>query len=341
MKQMKAVVLEKKGSMVTVLASDGSFQKIRYRKPVEIGAEIKFTDSKQHQPLWRVITSVAAVFLFTFIGSMSWNLYDSTTAVAMISVDINPRLQLTIDKKGRVLEFEALNSDAEHVLTGLDVKGESWNQALEKIIGQSVTLNYLNLDHNWVLVAVSPVEAGKESLEGVNSDDIVQNIEDAAQSEGLDPKVAVYQLSAKEQTQAEEQGLTLGEYALMNTAKDAGVEAEASTVKGTKERVDLLEKPQVQQQMVKEKRIKDISNNKSNQGKGNGPEVNNSNGHSNAQPGNGASNQSGISRGQLREERNEQGKVEDKETGTTVDQKRHGDQGKPEDQEDQDTKKSK
>lgn len=333
---MKAVVLEKKGSSVTVLASDGSFQKIRYRKTVEVGAEIEFANSKQRQPLWRVITSVAAVFLFTFVGSMSWNFYHSKTALAMISVDINPRLQLTIDRKGRVLEFDALNSDAERVLTGLDVKGQPWDQALEKIIGQSVTLKYLNPDHDWVLVAVSPVEAGKKNLEGFASDDIVHDIEGAAQSEGVDPKVAIYQLSAEEQLQAKEQGLTLGEYALMNTAKDAGVEAEASTVKGTKERVDLLEKPQVQQQMVKEQRIKDISNNKGNQDKGNDPEAKNSNDHSNAQPGNGNSKPSDFSRGQFMQEQNEQGKSEEKATGTTTYQKKQGEHWKSEEHEDQD-----
>lgn len=261
MKQLKAVVLDKKGPMVTVLASDGSFQKVRYRKPVEVGAEIEIAEIQQQQPLWRVLASVAAIFLITWIGSMSWNFYQGTTAVAMISVDINPRLQLTLNREGRVIQSEALNSDAEQVLAGLELKGEPWNQALENIIGQAVTLNYLNLNHDWVLVGYSPVKAGEAAPKGINPDDIAQKIEIAAQAEGIAPKVAVYQLGAEEQTQAKEQGLTLGEYALINTAKDAGIQVDASTVKSTNERVNLLEQPKVQKQMVIQNHIKQIFNN--------------------------------------------------------------------------------
>lgn len=317
MKQLKAVVLEKKGSMVTVLAADGSFQKVRYRKPVAVGVEIEITEVSQHQPKWRIMASIAAVFLFTLMGSMSWNLYQGTTAVAMISVDINPRVQLTIDQKGRVRQFEALNSDAERVVAGLELKGEPWNQALEDIIEQSATLNYLNSEHNWVLVGYSPVKAGKEIPKGVTPDDIAQKIETAAQAEGLDPKLAVYQLSAEEQIQAKELGLTLGEYALMNTAKDAGIQAEASTVKSTDERVKLLEQPQVQKQMDKENRVNGISRNKGIPAEGNNSEVNTLGRQPNAQPGNSVSKPSSSSpeesKQESKQEHKEQGKIEDKE----------------------------
>ncbi|MEA4902702.1 anti-sigma factor domain-containing protein [Desulfitobacterium sp.] len=248
---MKAVVLEKKDTMVTILAADGSFQKIRYRKPVGVGSEIELAKIHQHRPNWRVITSVAAILIFTLIGSMSWSFYQATTAVAMISVDINPRLQLTLNQKGEIIQFEALNSDAEDVVKGLELKGKSWDQALENIIEQSVTLNYLNSDHNWVLVGYSPLKEGKEVPKGVTSDDIAQSIESAAQAEKVNPNFAVYQLGADEQTQAKKQGLTLGEYALINTAKNAGIQAENSTVKSTDERVNLLEQPQVQEELTK------------------------------------------------------------------------------------------
>lgn len=341
MKQLKAVVLEKKGSMVTILASDGSFQKVRYRKPVEIGAEIEITDLRQRQPLWRTLASVAAVFLFVLLGSMSWNLYQGTTAVAMISVDINPRLQLTLDQKGRVLQSEALNSDAEHVLTGLELKGEPWNLALENIIEQAVTLHYLNQGHNWVLVGYSPVKAGQEIPKGVTPDDIAQKIESAAQAEGMTPKVAVYQLGAQEQTQAKEQGLTLGEYALMNTAQDVGIQAKASTVENTDERVNLLEQPQVQKQMVKENQLKGISDNRGTTGEGN-DQGNNSNQNAGdnpdnqpaVQPGNNVAKPSRSSQEEPKQDSNqgkkEQGKIDEKETGVQAKQGGQVNQGEQE-----------
>jgi len=336
MKQLKAVVLDKKGSTVTILAADGSFQKVRYRRPVEIGAEIEIAEVQQRQPLWRIMASAAAVFLLALIGSLSWSSYQGTTAVAMISVDINPRLQLTIDQQGRVLQFESLNPDAERVLAGLQLKGEPWNQALTDIIEQSVTLHYLNTDHSWVLVGYSPVKAGNELPKGVTSDDIVQRLESAAQAQGLEPKIAVYQLSAEDQTKANKQGLTLGEYALMNTAQDAGIHADANNVQNTDERVKLLEQPQVQKQMNKENQIKGIPKNQEILGDGNDPGSNaninalqsrgNTSGNQpKAQPGNSNAKPVGSSQGDSKQDRKQEYDEQQGKTGS----KETGDQGKP------------
>lgn len=288
MKPMKAVVLEKKGSLLTILADDGSFQKIRYKRNVEIGSEIELSNVQRRQPFWRVAVSIAAVFLLTLIGSMGWSAYQATTAAAMISVDINPRLQLTLDQKGRVLKAESLNSDAEHVLQGLPLKGESWNQALSEIIGQSTALNYLNSDHLWVLVGYSPIKEGSAIPAGVNTDEIAQKIESAAQAQGMKPEIVVYQLSADEQKTAQEKGLTLGEYALLNTAQKAGLNVDANTVKNTAERVKLLEEPQVKHLMDQEEHLKENDDSKAassgivSKDKGNSDEENNSNSNTNA-----------------------------------------------------------
>lgn len=262
MKPIKAVVLEKKGSVLTILTDEGSFQKVHYRRNVEVGAEIELSNVRQRQLFWRAAVSIAAVFLLTLIGSMGWSAYQATTAAAMISLDINPRLQLTIDQKGRVLQTESLNSDAERVLKGLPVKGEPWNQALTEIIGQSTALNYLNSDHLWVLVGYSPIKEGNALPSGVNSDEITQKIETAAQSQGMNPQVVVYQLSEAEEKKAQEKGLTLGEYALMNTAQNAGINADENTVKNTDERIKLLEEPQIKSMMDQDKRIKENNNSK-------------------------------------------------------------------------------
>lgn len=195
----KSCGLGEKGSVLTILTDEGSFQKVHYRRNVEVGAEIELSNVRQRQLFWRAAVSIAAVFLLTLIGSMGWSAYQATTAAAMISLDINPRLQLTIDQKGRVLQTESLNSDAERVLKGLPVKGEPWNQALTEIIGQSTALNYLNSDHLWVLVGYSPIKEGNALPSGVNSDEITQKIETAAQSQGMNPQVVVYQLSEAEE----------------------------------------------------------------------------------------------------------------------------------------------
>lgn len=256
MSQLRAVVLEKKGTQLTVLSSDGSFQKLRYKGAVEVGEEIKIP-AVQKTPIWRIGASVAAIFLMVFMGVFGWNAFQPTTAVAMLSVDINPSLQLTLDQKGRVLGLESLNPDAEQLLSGLSLKGEPWEKALSRIVEQSVSLHYLNSEHPWILVGYSPMKSEqKVSPDEINADVITKQLEESAKEKGVSPQVVVYNLTAEEKVQAQETGLTLGEYALVNTAEKAGVKIQPEAIKKTDERARLLEKTEIQEQMRKETKVK-------------------------------------------------------------------------------------
>ena len=255
MDELKAVVLEKKGSKLTVLSSDGSFRHIRYKKPVDIGEEIDISKTRSISS-WRIASSMVAVFLVAILGLFGWNLMLPTTAVAMISVDINPSLQLTLDRKGRVLELESLNSEGDVLLSKLSLQGEPWEDALSQIIEKSVSLEYLNSDQTWVVVGYSPIEnTANLTKTGVNSENIAEKIDEVAEEKGVSPSVAVYELTQEEKVQAEEKGLSLGEYALLDSAKKAGVAVEHEIVKKTDDRVSLLEKPEIQEQLRKDKKL--------------------------------------------------------------------------------------
>lgn len=252
MSGLRAVVLEKNGTLLTVLSTDGEFQKFRYRGIVEVGEEIEIP-AIHKTPFWRIGVSAAAIFLVVFMGVFGWSAFQPGTAVAMLSVDINPSLQITLDQKGRVLELESLNPDAEKLLTGLPLKGKPWEKALSQIIEQSVNLHYLSSEQTWVLVGYSFMKSDRDfPSKAINTSEITKQIEDAAGKKGISPQVAVYELTNEEKVQAQENGLTLGEYALVNTAEKAGVKIEPEAVKKTDERERLLEKPEIQEQMQKE-----------------------------------------------------------------------------------------
>lgn len=256
MSGLKAVVLEKKGSMLTVLSADGSFKKVRHQGRAEIGEEIEISTARP-MPSWRIGVSVAAIFLMVFMGVFGWNAFQPGTAVAMISVDINPSLQITLDSKGRVLEMESRNPDAEQILSGLPLKGEPWKEAIEQIIEQSAKLHYLNSEQTWVIIGYSPITAESDlSKTDIDPTKIAERVEGTAEKNGISPQIAVYELTAKEHAKAQESGLTLGEYALMNTAQKVGIQVEPQSMKKVDERVRLLEKPEILEQMRKEKQLK-------------------------------------------------------------------------------------
>ncbi len=276
MNEQRAVILEKDRRTLTVLTVEGEFRKFRYKGEAEVGEEISLP-VKEKFPVWYFRASVAAVLLVAFTAVFAWT-YQPAIAVAMLSLDINPSLQLTLDQKGKVLELQTLNQDAQNLLTDLSLEGEYWEDALTTIIHQSIDMDYLNSEEAWVVVGFTSLE-GKESKETkghedpqepnepeepkkpkeitsekvINKETITQNIEDAVIDQGLTPKVAVYELTLEERNLAQEKDLSLGEYALINTAQKAGVIVEPAKVKERKERFRLLEMPEIQEQLHKDK----------------------------------------------------------------------------------------
>lgn len=269
MSQIKAVVLEKHKNSITVLTGDGAFQTLKYKGDAEVGEEIQLP-VQSRATFWRIGASVAAVVLLALMGIFGWNAWQPRTAVAMISLDINPSLQLTVDQKGEVLDLESLNSEAEQLVTGLSLKGKSWGEALNKIIQKSVALNYLNEEENWVVVGYSSAAPDQRESSAksstINTEAITQQVQQAVHEQGLKPTVAVYELTSEQKKQAQETGLTLGEYALADTAQKAGIKVEPKDLKAKEERARLLETPEIQEQMRKDKLIIEAMSNKTNQG---------------------------------------------------------------------------
>ncbi len=269
MSQIKAVVLEKHKNSITVLTGDGAFQTLKYKGDAEVGEEIQLP-VQSRATFWRIGASVAAVVLLALMGIFGWNAWQPRTAVAMISLDINPSLQLTVDQKGEVLELESLNSEAEQLVTGLSLKGKSWGEALNEIIQKSVALNYLSEEENWVVVGYSSAAPDQKEPSAksstINTEAITQQVQQAVHEQGLKPTVAVYELTSEQKKQAEETGLTLGEYALADTAQKAGIKVEPKDLKAKEERARLLETPEIQEQMRKDKLIIEAMSNKTNQG---------------------------------------------------------------------------
>lgn len=253
---MKAVILEKSGTHYTVLGTDGTFRKVRSKVNANVGEEIEIPAERHFSGL-RVWAGVAAVFLLMLTALLSWNVYQTPTAVALLSVDINPSLQFTVDAQGRLLKLEAKNADAEKLVKTLELKGQPIDTVLSQLVSQAISQHYLNPEHHWIVVGLSPMtEQGAQSMpEGLSQDKMIAWVTETAAKEGLTPQVAVFKLTPEEKASAQKEGLTLGEYALWQTAQKAGVTTQPEKLKNSTARVHLLEDPQVQSQMQSDENV--------------------------------------------------------------------------------------
>lgn len=102
---------------------------------------------------WRRIATVAASLLVVVAGvSFTMN---ERTPLALVSLDVNPGIEITINSKERVLEANPVNDEAKEILDEMDLKGSDIDVACNAIVGSMLTHGYLTDLTNSVLLSVN------------------------------------------------------------------------------------------------------------------------------------------------------------------------------------------
>lgn len=103
-----------------------------------------------------VFASFAVVFL---IGIFAGALYVSPSAY--IAVDVNPSVELTINRFDRVVGIHAYNEDGKNVLSGLDIKHKSYTDALDILLEAMNQKGYIK-NNGLMSVTLQTKNPGKE-----------------------------------------------------------------------------------------------------------------------------------------------------------------------------------
>lgn len=222
----KGVLLEMAGRQAVVLTPQGEFKKIPApRGTWEIGDEVEFAEPRGTS-LWARWGATAAAAAVLMIGSfVGYNQYTLTVPVAVVTVDINPSLELTLNKKDQVLRVEALNADGELVLQGVAWDRKPFDQVVRAVTERAVEEHKLNPadETSAVLVGVAP--ANEKALPAAQAERVVERAKAAVTAEvaqaahelGQESKtsVAVLVATADEKKEADREGLSIGKYKLL------------------------------------------------------------------------------------------------------------------------------
>lgn len=102
----------------------------------------------------------------------------------MVSLDVNPSIQLQVNSKERVLSADALNDDAQVILEGMDLKGTQLNVAVNAIVGSLLQHGYLDKISSAILISVEDQDLQRASqLESSLTDTVnsaLQNVSSGA-----------------------------------------------------------------------------------------------------------------------------------------------------------------
>lgn len=118
--------------------------------------------------------------------------------VAKVCFDVNPGIEVEIDGNNIVVHVNAVNSDGENVIGGIDFKGKSIEEASLQLVESMLEKGYINKETNYLLLTIESERDMQEledklmseiavSIKEVNGKIIVQRIDkDAENSEIAD-----------------------------------------------------------------------------------------------------------------------------------------------------------
>ena len=110
-----------------------------------------YMEKKRKLPIMATISTLCVVCLL-FIGGLYYN--NNYKVTSKVGIDVNPSVELKINKKEKVLEVIANNEDGKKIISDMDLKGSNINVAVNALIGSMVKNGYINELANSILISV-------------------------------------------------------------------------------------------------------------------------------------------------------------------------------------------
>ena len=144
-------------------------------------------------------TAAAAACLLVAVTAGSAWLY--LTPSAYISIDINPSLELGVNRFDRIVSIEAFNSDGQELAEQLDIRYMDYSEAMEELLSEQTVEAYLE---DGAVMTVTVAGSDEEK-----TDQILKNVETCTAGHS---NISCHSGDIEEMHDAHSEGLSLGKY---------------------------------------------------------------------------------------------------------------------------------
>lgn len=142
---------------VIIMTAQGKFIKVPLKKHVQVGQEIRYSPKRDRLSAWQL--GLAATLFLALVGSwplLSGRLVPASMVPAfIITLDLNPSLEMQISADQRVVAVEGLNRDGQDLVSRLAVVGDALRPALVEITAQAEKMGYIKQGQNQVVVTIA------------------------------------------------------------------------------------------------------------------------------------------------------------------------------------------
>ncbi|MDX8045660.1 hypothetical protein SH601_06625 [Gracilibacillus sp. S3-1-1] len=206
----KGIIVEHQSRYTIVMDKHGVFHKTIPMKNKDIGMETFYQPKKN---VWQSIGTFINEGLFTWktipmvlvcllmVSPLYLWVSDNNEAYAVVSFDINPSLNITINKEYEVMEVEAINNDAARLLEHIDITDQTLATLTNKIVENVVGTKDKEV-HRPILMAVSYFTDQHDKR-------LQEEMNDFYQEMGY--HIAVYEVSDEFRSRAESEHVSMNE----------------------------------------------------------------------------------------------------------------------------------
>lgn len=190
----------------------GVLSRCEERKGTVINMETKKTTKRR----WTSI--IAACLAVMLLGGGLF--YQQANAVAsVVSLDVNPSIELKVNRSEKVLVCTPLNEDAKAILAdmsnGADLKGAKLDVAVNAIVGSLVRNGYLDSISSAIMISVEDKDAARAEKLQRELTSAVDGVLQTSEAKAAVLTQTLTQDAAREQ-QARENNISTGKAALVN-----------------------------------------------------------------------------------------------------------------------------
>ena len=190
----------------------GVLSRCEARKGTVINMETKKTTKRRWTSL------IAACLAVMLLGGGLF--YQRANAVAsVVSLDVNPSIELKVNRSEKVLVCTPLNEDAKAILAdmgnGADLKGAKLDVAVNAIVGSLVRNGYLNSISSAIMISVEDKDTARAEKLQRELTSAVDGVLQTSEAKAAVLTQTLTQDAAREQ-QARENNISTGKAALVN-----------------------------------------------------------------------------------------------------------------------------
>ena len=176
------------------------------------GTVIPMTNNKKKRWPSLAVAAVLAVLLCGGFGLHGWQ--TARAVASVVSLDVNPSIQLQVNQREKVLSAQALNDDAQVILEGMDLRDTQLNVAVNAIVGSLLQHGYLDRLSSAILISVEDSDAQRAArLETALTAEVDAALQNASAGATVLSQVVTYDAGLEPQAQAN--SISVGKAALI------------------------------------------------------------------------------------------------------------------------------